>query len=104
MGALVDPRLRRARPDELKSAIILYSDYPEICQAGKHSDDRPSHFKFKLENFYRYGHNITAVRKTRFFVTEEGAMGMGPLTTRPGDFVFVLRGGLMPFVLRLLGR
>ena len=90
MGALVDPRLRRACPDDiagLRSAIILYSDYPEICQAGKHSDDQPSHFKFKLEIFYRYGHNITAIRQTRFFVTEEGAMGMGPLATRPGDFV-----------------
>lgn len=75
MGALVDPRLRRASPDDiagLRSAIILYSDYPEICQAGKHSDDQPSHFKFRLENFYRYSHKITAIRKTQFFVTDEG--------------------------------
>jgi hypothetical protein len=98
------PRLRLARPDDiawLRSATILYSDYPEICQAGKHSDDQPSHFKFRLENFY---HNITAIRKTRFFVTDEGAMGMGPLTTRPDDLVFVFRGGSLAFVLRPLGR
>ena len=31
-------------------------------------------------------------------------MGTGPLATRPGDFVFVLRGGSMPFVLRPLGQ
>jgi hypothetical protein len=107
MGALVDPRLRRVRPDDiagLRSAIILYSDYPEICQAGKHSDDQPNHFKFRLENFYRYGHNITAIRRTRFFATDEGAMGMGPLTTCPGDLVFVFRGGSIAFVLRPLGQ
>ena len=31
-------------------------------------------------------------------------MGMGPLTTRPGDFVFVPCGGSIPFVLRSLGQ
>ena len=83
---------------------LSYTDYPEICQAGKHSDDQPNHFKFRLENFYRYGHNITAIRKTRFFVTDEGAMGMGPLTTRPGNLVSVLRGGSLAFVLCPLGQ
>jgi hypothetical protein len=38
-----------------------------------------------------------------FFVTKKGYIGMGPLDTRPGDQVWVLYGGLVPFVLRGVG-
>lgn len=38
------------------------------------------------------------------FLSLTKVMGMGPLTTRPGDLVFMLRGGSIPFVLRHLGQ
>ncbi|KAF2109649.1 heterokaryon incompatibility protein-domain-containing protein [Lophiotrema nucula] len=36
----------------------------------------------------------------RFFVTKAGRMGLGPHTTQPGDKIFVLWGGDVPFILR----
>lgn len=36
----------------------------------------------------------------RLFVTKEGYIGAGPVSSRPGDLVFVLAGGHSPFVLR----
>jgi hypothetical protein len=39
-----------------------------------------------------------------FFVTNRGYMGIGPPGTRPGDQVWVLCGGQVPFVMRKLKR
>jgi hypothetical protein len=36
----------------------------------------------------------------RFFITKTGLLGMGPVDVVPGDEVFVLLGGNMPFILR----
>ena len=44
-----------------------------------------------------------ATRNRRFFITEEGQMGLGPRLTRPGDLVCVLLGSQVPFVLRQVG-
>lgn len=44
-----------------------------------------------------------ATRNRRFFVTEEGHMGLGPRWTKPGDLVWVLLGSQVPFILRAVG-
>ena len=41
-----------------------------------------------------------AVAERRVFVTEKGYLGLGPGNTNKGDFVCVLLGGPVPFVLR----
>ena len=41
-----------------------------------------------------------ATRNRRFFITEAGRMGLGPRLVEPGDFVCVLLGSQVPFVLR----
>jgi hypothetical protein len=41
-----------------------------------------------------------AVKRRRFFVTEDGMLGHGPSTTEEGDVVAVLFGGSAPYVLR----
>jgi hypothetical protein len=42
----------------------------------------------------------TMVPNHAFFVTKNGYIGMGPLDTRPGDQVWVLYGGKVPFLVR----
>ena len=44
-----------------------------------------------------------ATRNRRFFVTEQGQMGLGPRLMRPGDLVCVLLGSEVPFILREVG-
>lgn len=46
-----------------------------------------------LKNF------IGTVRNRRFFVTERGYVGLGYSSTKPGDFVSILRGGKFPYIL-----
>ncbi|EPE36533.1 hypothetical protein GLAREA_08696 [Glarea lozoyensis ATCC 20868] len=41
-----------------------------------------------------------AALKRAFFVTEKGYMGLGPASIQKGDFVYVLAGGQVPFILR----
>lgn len=41
-----------------------------------------------------------ATMNRRFFITEEGLMGLGPRLIEPGDLVCVLLGSRVPFVLR----
>jgi hypothetical protein len=45
----------------------------------------------------------TATSSRRFFVTARGYMGLGPAEMQPGDQVFALAGGSVPFVLRDAG-
>lgn len=42
----------------------------------------------------------STIPQRRFFVTEGGYIGNGPPRVRPGDEIYVLPGGKMPFVLR----
>ena len=44
-----------------------------------------------------------ATRNRRFFITEEGQLGLGPRLIEPGDLVCVLLGSEVPFVLRKAG-
>lgn len=39
----------------------------------------------------------------KFFITESGLLGLSHLDTEPGDEVWVLNGGKVPFVLRPRG-
>ncbi|KAK8125026.1 uncharacterized protein PG998_000785 [Apiospora kogelbergensis] len=47
--------------------------------------------------------NETALSGLKFFVTEQGHMGIGPPTLKTGDEVCVLLGGEVPYVLRPVG-
>jgi hypothetical protein len=42
----------------------------------------------------------SATVSRRFFITQKGYMGLGPADTKKDDFVFVLCGGSVPFILR----
>ena len=42
----------------------------------------------------------TTTLQRRFFITEKGFMGTGPLATLPGDRITILSGGDVPFLLR----
>ena len=51
-----------------------------------------------------YWHHLwTKALNRRFFVTETGMMGMGPLTTKAEDLICMLFGSEAPFILRPLG-
>lgn len=43
---------------------------------------------------------LLAARHRRIIVTQKGYLGLGPMTTRPGDEVHIISGGRIPFVLR----
>ncbi len=45
-----------------------------------------------------------ATTNRRFFINEDGSMGVGPLDLQPGDLVCLLLGSQVPFVLRLESR
>ena len=45
----------------------------------------------------------SATVSRRFFITENGYMGLGPEHMKKGDFIFVLFGGPVPFLLRDAG-
>ena len=108
MDAVVDPIMRRAGPDDaagLKSALVFYSQYPGIIDITKHPfDESQALSNSGRDNFFRWGGSIVTIRKSRSFVTEGDAMGMGPPTTCLSDQVVVLHGASMPFILRPLGQ
>jgi hypothetical protein len=59
----------------------------------------------KQENLMILPHSLAVVvgvctAKRRFFITEKGYVGLGPLDAQMGDEVFILQGGQVPFVLR----
>ncbi|KAK0642159.1 heterokaryon incompatibility protein-domain-containing protein [Cercophora newfieldiana] len=43
---------------------------------------------------------LLGTSRQRLFLTKSGLLGMGPEETRPGDKVYILHGGNVPFVLR----
>jgi len=54
------------------------------------------------QDWNRHTHSVSMrmTKSKRFFLTQEGKMGLGPPTLSPGDRVYILRGGNMPFLLR----
>lgn len=57
-------------------------------------DEAPPQFMAFIATFQQ------ATRNRRFFITEDGHMGLGPRLIEPGDLVCVLLGSQVPFVLR----
>src|SRR5262249_34310553 len=45
----------------------------------------------------------SATTNRRFFLTEQGYMGLGPMNMQVGDVVYILCGGNTPFLLRTAG-
>lgn len=55
----------------------------------------------KIRKNLLYAHKLQMRTNFRtFFVTEDGYFGVGPMSTEPGDEVFVMKGAMVPFVLR----
>lgn len=81
----------------LKSWDCLRDRGPTYCDR-KVSDDICTHW-------FWYRDAVEDVAYGRlFFISEEGYMGLGPPSTRPGDLVCVLLGGKTPYVLRPDGK
>ncbi|KAH7124993.1 heterokaryon incompatibility protein, partial [Dactylonectria estremocensis] len=51
----------------------------------------------------RYRARLAEMRNKRPYLSKEGYVGMGPVTTAPGDVIAVLVGARVPFVLRPKG-
>lgn len=73
--------------------ISIPSHYMEAAVAR--SSNPLDHWKYHLNNVVR-----PTVKHTRLFITSEGYMGLGALATKPGDVVYVAKGGEMPLLLR----
>jgi hypothetical protein len=43
---------------------------------------------------------VSATKNRRFFITTKGYVGLGPADTKPGDDLYLLKGGRTPFILR----
>jgi hypothetical protein len=53
-----------------------------------------------LDNIHRFEAAPCAIREQLLFQTNGGDLGYGPVSMRPGDQVWVLENGRVPFVLR----
>jgi hypothetical protein len=51
----------------------------------------------------RYRSRIDAMGNKRPYLSEKGYVGMGPISTQPGDVIVVLMGGRVPYILRPRG-
>jgi len=69
-----------------QALLVLKFDEPIIWQ-------EQDHLKFSNIVSFRYAGK-------RFYISESGWMGIGPSDIQPGDYVCVLKGGLVPSVLR----
>ena len=52
------------------------------------------------DNFRRFDKAASAIYARLLFQTNGGDLGYGPLSTSPGDQIWVLENGRVPFVLR----
>jgi hypothetical protein len=51
----------------------------------------------------RYRSRISEMSNKRPYISKKGYVGMGPVTTSPGDIIVVLIGARVPYVLRTRG-
>ncbi|KAH8656082.1 heterokaryon incompatibility protein-domain-containing protein [Tricladium varicosporioides] len=95
----------RATPsffDGYKSNISLFEAFQTIRLASieKEVDDIFGLSGEHREVATRYRGRMYAMRDKRPFMSKRGYVGMGPVTTSPGDMIVVLIGAEVPFVLR----
>jgi hypothetical protein len=53
-----------------------------------------------IENIIRYRQKITLTISQRLFKTEKGYLGLGPRSLKDRDKVALLKGGMVPLVIR----
>ncbi|KEY75047.1 hypothetical protein S7711_09654 [Stachybotrys chartarum IBT 7711] len=82
--------------------LLSSSEYQQSCIAGDQEITgllRELSVGGDAEIYTALASNFCFNRK--FIVTLEGRMGIGPTGTQPGDLIFVLFGGGVPYVLRM---
>jgi hypothetical protein len=84
---------RTGRPAQREEMMIV-TDY--IAKLGSEEDPFSPEEALGVHNDLE---RTAACSARRFFVTQNGRMGIGPAAMRPGDVVAVLRGGPIPLVL-----
>lgn len=83
------PRMRSVGPHDC-----------EVCKSYYFTSDERARVRSPASNV-AVG---TATAYRRFFLTRKGEMGLAPPCTRPGDEVYVLHGGNVPFIVRTIGK
>lgn len=97
----VDARHRRALPTDYEAYLKWRPWFEERMRPGGDPDgsvyatgvEDPDIYTFDLEI-------LTQNSVRRFFRTENGHIGMGPMEMQKGDHVMVLAGGMQPLVMR----
>lgn len=82
-------------PPKLRVSLSRWID-------GLHGDFRPKD-ETAMENAFFTKVISSPGPRRRFCVTERGLFGLFPAGCQPGDDVFILKGGAVPFVLRPVG-
>jgi hypothetical protein len=90
---------KRLQPEDL----VMLSEYLARLDTNEDATEKPLPQDIQtLIDINQIVHLHNAFRR-QLFVTSEGNMGLGPLSMRADDMVVVLRGGILPFVLRKIG-
>jgi hypothetical protein len=80
--------------------IVKYDAFITWCQSA---NDWPGTDEEDDSGYPEYWYNLWRLMNRRFFITESGLLGMAPMKTRLGDYVCVISGSHVPFVLRKQG-
>jgi hypothetical protein len=75
-----------------KQHLTAYQDFPNPSAADTATNQEGRAGRFRL--------NINVARNRSFFHTKDGHVGLGPLTTKPGDLLVILYGSSYPAILR----
>jgi hypothetical protein len=76
------------------------SDYTAFVQWRMLMDDTLGTLEsYEKVNSFWTSHNVVSIGR-RFFITEQGYIGWGPTGITKGDYVAILSGGRVPYVLR----
>jgi hypothetical protein len=90
---------KRVQPEDL----VMLREYLARLDTNENATEKPLPQDVQtLRDIEQIVHLYNAFRR-QLFVTSEGNMGLGPLSMRADDMVVVLRGGILPFVLRKIG-
>ncbi|KAH6673488.1 heterokaryon incompatibility protein [Halenospora varia] len=92
--------------DGYKSNIALFEAFQEIKLATT-VEEMAAIFMPSEEHqdaATRYRGRMYAMRDKRPYISTKGYVGMGPVTTKPGDIIVILIGAQVPFILRPRGR